>query len=106
MICITHFSSDIEKILLDFSFIKTQILLSFFSSPIGKEFCDCSQVEKLRKKNKNFQTTFSHFDTRNVNKSVTHITLVGIYMFQINNINTKTRCELCSKLTKTPGRRY
>ena len=30
---------------------------------------------------------------------------VGIYMFKVNNRNTRTRCEICSKLTiKTPGR--
>ena len=23
----------------------------------------------------------------------------GNYMFKVNNINTKTRCEICSKLT-------
>ena len=28
---------------------------------------------------------------------------VGIYMFKVNNKNTRTRCEICSKLTiKTP----
>ena len=31
----------------------------------------------------------------------------GIYLLKVNNINTKTRCEICSKLTiKTPERRY
>ena len=31
---------------------------------------------------------------------------VGNYMFNVNNRNTKTRCEVCSKLTiKTPERR-
>ena len=30
---------------------------------------------------------------------------VGNYMFKVNNRNTKTRCEICSKLTiKTPKR--
>ena len=28
---------------------------------------------------------------------------VGIYMFKVNNRDTKTRCEICSKFTiKTP----
>ena len=32
---------------------------------------------------------------------------VGNYMFKVNNRNTITRCEICSKLTiKTPERRY
>ena len=31
---------------------------------------------------------------------------VGNYMFKVNNSNTRTRCEICSKLTiKTPERR-
>ena len=30
---------------------------------------------------------------------------VGNYMFNVNNRNTRTRCEICSKLTiKTPDR--
>ena len=30
----------------------------------------------------------------------------GNYMFKVNNRNTRTRCEICSKLTiKTPKRR-
>ena len=30
----------------------------------------------------------------------------GIYLFKVNNRNTRTRCEICSKLTiKTPERR-
>ena len=30
----------------------------------------------------------------------------GNYMFKVNNKNTRTRCEICSKLTiKTPERR-
>ena len=32
---------------------------------------------------------------------------VGNYMFKVNNRNTRTRCEICSKLTtKTPEPRY
>ena len=32
---------------------------------------------------------------------------VGIYLFKVNNKNTRTRCEICSKLTiKTPERHY
>ena len=31
----------------------------------------------------------------------------GNYMFKINNRNTKTKCEICSKLAiKTPERRH
>ena len=32
---------------------------------------------------------------------------VSNYMFKVNNRNTRTSCEICSKLTvKTPERRY
>ena len=32
---------------------------------------------------------------------------VGIYLLKVNNRNTRTRCEICSKLAiKTPERRY
>ena len=32
---------------------------------------------------------------------------VGYYMFKVNNRNSRTRCEICSKLTiKTPERRH
>ena len=32
---------------------------------------------------------------------------VGIYLFKVNNRNTRARCEICSKLTiKTPERRH
>ena len=31
----------------------------------------------------------------------------GIYLFKVNNGNTRTRCEICSELTiKTPERRH
>ena len=31
----------------------------------------------------------------------------GIYLLKVNNRNTRTKCEICSKLTiKTPERRY
>ena len=31
----------------------------------------------------------------------------GIYLSKVNNRNTKTKCEICSKLaTKKPGRRH
>ena len=31
----------------------------------------------------------------------------GIYLFKVNNRNTRTRCEICSKLIiKTPERRH
>ena len=32
--------------------------------------------------------------------------IIGNYMFKVNNITTRTRCELCSKLTlKIPEQR-
>ena len=36
-----------------------------------------------------------------------NINPVGIYLFKVNNRNTRARCEICSKLTtKTPKRRH
>ena len=33
--------------------------------------------------------------------------VVGIFLLKVNNRNTRTRCEICSKLTtKTPERRH
>ena len=38
---------------------------------------------------------------------LTSFCLVGIYMFKVNNRNTRTRCEISSKLTgKTLERRH
>ena len=35
------------------------------------------------------------------------LTLTGSYMFKVNNRNTRTNCEICSRLTiKTPERRH
>ena len=32
--------------------------------------------------------------------------LAGIYLFKVNNVNTRTMCEICSKLAiKTPEQR-
>ena len=40
------------------------------------------------------------------NATVIFIFPAGNYMFKVNNRNTRTRCEICSKLTiKTPERR-
>ena len=34
------------------------------------------------------------------------VNVLGIYLFKVNNRNSRTRCEICSKLTiKTPERR-
>ena len=39
-------------------------------------------------------------------KSNIGMTPAGIYLFKVNNRNTRTRCEICSKLTiNTPERR-
>ena len=38
-----------------------------------------------------------------VMKGMTDIYIGGIYLLKVNNRNTRTRCEICSKLTiKTP----
>ena len=39
-----------------------------------------------------------------ISEVITHP--AGKYMFKVNNRNTRTRCEICSKVTiKTPQRR-
>ena len=47
---------------------------------------------------------------RNVAKDVMkvfHANPTNIYLFKVNNRNTRKRCEICSKLTiKTPERRH
>ena len=36
-----------------------------------------------------------------------YVDAAGNYLFKVNNRNTRTRCEICSKLTiKTPERRH
>ena len=56
------------------------------------------------------QSYFSHFRNHQYSYGATEkvrfqISLVGDYMFKVNNKNTRTRCEICSKLTiKTPKR--
>ena len=38
---------------------------------------------------------------------IDHDSVAGIYLFKVNNRNTRTRCEICPKLTiKTPERRH
>ena len=45
--------------------------------------------------------TYSNFCLNNVQIPA------GIYLLKVNNRNTRTRCEICSKLTiKTPERRH
>ena len=54
------------------------VYLSYFISP-------CQGTSRLRSNNYN---------------------LIGIYLFKVNSRNTRTICEICSKLTiKTPERR-
>ena len=54
--------------------------------------------------------SFSYF-LFHLTLSTKHLTLTNafpasIYLFKVNNRNTRTRCEICSKLTiKTPERR-
>ena len=48
----------------------------------------------------------SDFTHRGVLRTLPNIYPAGSYMFKVNNRNTRTRCEICSKLTiKTPERR-
>ena len=62
----------------------------------------------------NFVTTHAEIPLQIYNETLQHFTNsssqntipTGNYMFKVNNRNTRTRCEICSKLTiKTPERR-
>ena len=68
-----------------------------------KGMCDLgySLTENLPKK-EDFGTTWHGIkDKEYIRKSEWS---VGIYLLKVNNRNTRTRCEICSKLTiKTPG---
>ena len=56
------------------------------------------------KQNKNF--TILNFAKRKMILYSSTTIPAGNYMFKVNNRNTRTRCEICSKLTiKTPERR-
>ena len=65
-------------------------------------------IVDLTKKNvayallKVFCITLQSFTKKKVHQTVP----AGIYLLKVNNRNTRTRCEICSKLTiKTPERR-
>ena len=58
-------------------------------------FTQCKQPKHYRKNNR------AQFFRLRANGSINAI--VDIYLFKVNNRNTKERCEICSKLaTKTP----
>ena len=43
----------------------------------------------------------------NYSEQLYGINPAGIYLLKVNNRNTRTRCEICSKITiKTPERRH
>ena len=45
--------------------------------------------------------------SENILRAINGPNPVGIYLLKVNNRDTKTRCEICSKLTiKTPERRH
>ena len=46
-------------------------------------------------------------EMRNLNEMSRKAYLSNIYLFKVNNENTRKRCEICSKLIiKTPERRH
>ena len=50
--------------------------------------------------------SFEHKHLSSVFETLKTTIPAGNYMFKVNNRNTRTRCEICSKLTiKTPERR-
>ena len=87
----------------------------FFNS-VNKEFLDkIKSLSQLNEHEVNTNVTDIDFivncitkNTNRVNRRTFTSTCgspVGIYMFKVNNRNTRTRCEICSKLIiKTPER--
>ena len=52
-----------------------------------------------------FKTIGTEYFNTVKNLILTRINPANIYLFKVNNRNTRTRCEICSKLTiKTPER--
>ena len=50
---------------------------------------------------------FAHYRKKYFKKWKNVSRPAGIYLFKVNNRNTRTRCVICSKLTiKTPERRH
>ena len=48
----------------------------------------------------------NRLDRHDINSPRSRHIPAGNYIFKVNNRNTRTRCEICSKLTiKTPERR-
>ena len=75
-------------------------MLQLFASRFFKV---CLTIYTFHVKNMEFRRVFGTlWKRRNV---FARIVLAGNYMFQVNNRNIRTRCEICSKLTiKTPER--
>ena len=56
---------------------------------------------------KGIRTLPNIYDGNNFGKITNSFYSVSNYMFKVNDRNTRTRCEICSKLTiKTPERRH
>ena len=52
-------------------------------------------------------TSFSFLYKNKLSLDAAIVFPAGIYLLIVNNRNTRTRCEICSKLTiKTPERRH
>ena len=51
-------------------------------------------------------TSFCHFLHENDFQNISKSNPGGIYLFKFNNGNTKTMCEICSKLRTKTGERY
>ena len=65
-----------------------------------------SQKERNQKSKKEYKNHSDAFKS-NVRQKKFIQSPVGIYLLKVNNRNTRTRCEICSKLTtKTPERHH
>ena len=93
-----HFRKFLKFIISDF--VESRLVKPSFN-PITPNICKMviHTLTIWQQKVKNVERVLDHFlDTA-------CLIPVGIYMFKVNNRNTRTKCRICSKLTiKTPER--
>ena len=68
-------------------------------SPVSKNICSTKILSK-----KYFLHTLRRFTETEIFKQV--IFPAGIYLLKVNNKNTRTRCEICSKLSIKTSERW
>ena len=90
-------------------YIKGGLYISFLCKLINGVSVLLQESKEPSHKGINMSKTWAESLLRRVGfrwRVVTSSNPTGIYLLKVNNRNTKTRCEICSRLTiKTPKRR-